>query len=150
MRIRPMTVFDIEKLIALGRLMHIESVYASLDFNEEKLFIFGMSILASQNYICMVAENSDGIIVGMFVGYWSEHPFGRSKIANDFILFVEPDARGTTAAPRLIKSFENWCRDHDVSMIALGTSTGVNPERTFALYEKLGYTLTGSMAFKLL
>jgi GNAT superfamily N-acetyltransferase len=138
--VRWMTIEDLPIAIAMGEAMHKESYYKHFDYDPMKLQkLWELSEAHQGFYGKFVAENSDGKIVGMFVGMCAEHYFGHDKIATDLLLYVTPEARGGSAAPRLVKAYEKWARESGAKEIHVGVSTGVNEDRTARLYEKLGF-----------
>ena len=139
MIIRWMTLDDLPIAIAMGSSMHKESWFSHFDYEDSKLQeLWDITETYPHMYCKFVAEHDDKI-VGMFVGMCAEHYFGHDKIASDLLLYVTPEARGGTAAVRLIKAYDKWAREAGAKEIHVGVSTGVNEERTVKLYEKLGF-----------
>lgn len=87
-----------------------------------------------------VATDGD-TIVGFFAGVVSEHFLSHDKCASDIGIYVLPEYRGTTAFPRLIYAFETWAQEQGANELVLGVSTGVHPELTVRMYERMGYTM---------
>lgn len=139
MIIREMTTEDVKHCIDLGREMHSESVYRNLDFNEDKLWAIWEQHVQHPNMYCMRVADQDGEIIGAFVGLRFEHFFGHDLCSSDLILYVTPEHRGGTAAPRLVKEYERWATSMGVKEIQIGVSTGVTVDRTAALFQKLGF-----------
>ena len=124
--IRPMTAKDIPVLLVLGAEMHQESRYANLDFDPQKLWQLGETMLGNpEAWLALVVER-DGDIIGFCCGYVAPHFFG-----ND---------RGGTIGARLVKKYTAWCEAQGVGEPLLGVSAGITPERVGALYERMGYT----------
>jgi GNAT superfamily N-acetyltransferase len=67
--------------------------------------------------------------------------------ACELAVYVTPEHRGRTGM-RLIKAFEAWAWDRGADEITLGISTEVDPERTAALYARLGYRRSGITTIK--
>lgn len=133
----------------MARAMHEESPrYRGMTFSEKK------AIAMIDNYAswfstggAFVAE-LDGQRIGMIAGAVTEHFFTEDKFATDFVVYVKPEHRGSSAAVRLIKAFEEWATEQGVKEICLGVSTEVDPERTVCLYERLGYRMSSYSLLK--
>lgn len=139
MKIREMTQGDVQYALGLGVDMHQESWFRDFDFDVNKaLSIWDRKVAQPDRWCLFVAEENDKII-GVFAGFANEHFFGNDLVSGDLILYVDPEHRGGTAAPRLIQAYEKWARSIGVKEIHIGVSTGVNVERTARLFEKLGF-----------
>lgn len=141
--IRPATEHDLDALIRLGRMMHAESWYHYLPFNEEKLR--GLFAYLLEHGFIRVHESSDGEIDGGFVGMLTEPWFGNGCIASDLGLFILPSKRGGTTAFRLLQAFVNWAIERRADEATLGISTGVHVEETERLYLYLGFARVGGL-----
>lgn len=139
MKIREMEAEDVHACIKLGELMHHESVYRHNDWDEKKLWALWNQHVQDPGVFCLLVAENEGEIIGAFVGFKFPHFFGNDICSSDLILFVKEEHRGGTAAPRLIKAYEKWARENGVKEIQIGVSTGVHPERTAKLFEKLGF-----------
>jgi|TARA_R110000803_G_scaffold14164_2_gene39476 GNAT superfamily N-acetyltransferase len=138
--IRPMTAQDIPVLIGMGAAMHMESRYAKLDFDPEKLRGLGETILGDpDSWLALVAER-DSEIIGFCIGYVAPHFFGNDLTSGDLAIYVSPDHRGGMTGARLVKAYDAWCSEQGVSEPLLGVSAGITPDRIGQLYERLGYT----------
>jgi GNAT superfamily N-acetyltransferase len=139
MKIREMTQGDLHYAVQLAADMHQESWFRDFDFDAAKaLSIWDRKVSQPDRWCLLVAED-DNKIVGIFAGITFEHFFGNQTASCDLILYVDPAHRGGSAAPRLIKAYEEWARSVGVVEIQIGVSTGVNTERTARLFEKLGF-----------
>jgi GNAT superfamily N-acetyltransferase len=161
--IRRLRSDDIETVIALGRAMHAESIYAGCDFDAAKLQALGEIITGNdqglaqgvgpENIAAFVAESDhpdhDGELVGMFVATCNPMWFGRDRIAGDLAFYVTPPARGRITALLLLRQFEAWARGPaEAKWIAPGISTRIDHERVRDLYLKLGYRPFGERFLK--
>lgn len=139
MKIREMSLGDVHHSLSLAADMHQESWFREFDFDVKKaLSIWDRKVAQPDRWCLFVAEDDDKII-GVFAGCAFEHFFGNDLVATDLILYVDPSHRGGSAAPRLIKTYEQWARQIGAKDIQIGVSTGVNAERTARLFEKLGF-----------
>ena len=147
LKVRQGDVDDIVQLVELGREMHAEAPsFSQMDYDPAKLLQLG--VMLSEQGGMFLAEKDDKEIVGMFLGVIVPHYFGNDLMANDLCLFVKKEHRGSTAAPRLVKAFEQWAWANGVKVLRFGISTGVEAKRTMKLYEKLGYSQNGYLVDK--
>ena len=143
MAIRDLTPMDIERAISLGARMHKESMYRDFDYDKMKCGQLLYRCLSNPDtHFAMVAEK-DGRLVGMLLGYITEHYFGRDLIALDYMWFVDQEHRGSRAGVELLFAFQDWAKSKGVAEIYIGLSSGVHAEKTGALLTKLGYDVVG-------
>ena len=81
-------------------------------------------------------------IVGFIAGVVVEQFLSHDTFACDIGVFVLPEFRGGSYFLRLVKTFENWAKEKGAQEIQLGVSTGVHPEQTVRMYERLGYKMS--------
>lgn len=137
---------DIDTLLAMGRAMHEESPrYAGKVFVEAKARgLIGRLLRTGGVFVAELG----GLTIGMAGTYCVEHIFGFEKFAGDFVLYVLPEYRGSSAAKRLVRAIEAWAKEQGATEVLLGISTGVETERTAKLYEHLGYRESGRSLIK--
>lgn len=133
--IRPATLDDLPRLLALGRAMHAESRYSVLSYSADK--VLDMLMLVMQRGLVLVAER-DGHVIGGFAGIVEPHWFSTDLIATDLALFVEPGKRGGFAAAALVGGFLDWAEQRGAKMTDILINTGVRIEATASLFERLG------------
>lgn len=151
MQIRALQREDIDPVLFLCALMHRESPnYRTAPMDPEKLRRLGETILAQPEQFCGLVAWQQARLVGMFAGYVSEPFFGPGVVAADLALFVPRDRRGGVMAAALIGRFEAWARARGASAVQLGITTGVQQERTAALYQRLGFAPFGMVCRKTL
>jgi GNAT superfamily N-acetyltransferase len=138
--LRCATQADFPRLVELGRAMHDESSYASMPFDPAVL-TNTLAFVREKGFICV--NEKDGHIDAVMVAVLSPSWFGPGLTASDLALYVEPAARGGTAAYRLIEAFIRWAESKGVHAMYLGVTTGVHPEQTGRLYERLGFRPVG-------
>lgn len=132
--IRPATIDDLPRLLALSRAMHAESRYSVLSFSHDK--VLDMLMLVMQRGLVLVAER-DGQIIGGFAGVVEPHWFSDDLIATDLGLFVEPGKRGGFAAAALVGAFLEWAERRGAKMTDILINTGVRVEDTAKLFNRL-------------
>jgi len=139
---------DFPTLIAMGREMRDESPrFARLGYSPERCHELLAGLSTSPQGLVLVAEQ-DGLIVGMLLGLASRHFFSDDITASELVVYVAPDARGGSAAVKLIRHFEAWAVEKGAADIVLGVSTEVHADRTAQFYERLGYLPSGHSLIK--
>lgn len=94
------------------------------------------------------AARADGEPIAGFatcVTKWSMLRGARVAILDD--LFVEPSARGSGVADRLIEACAEWARTRDA--VALEWQTALDNERAKAVYDRVGATATRWLDYEL-
>lgn len=130
---------DLPRVSSLAWDMHQESFYRDNDFQVSRIrAIWDQNVTLPGMYCLMVAEDA-GEVIGVFAGVTFNHFFGNDRVSSDLILYVTPEHRGGSAAPRLVKAYEQWARRIGVKEIQIGVSTGVHEERTAQFFQKLGF-----------
>lgn len=143
MAIRPATLEDLESLLDLAEIMHAESPrYSRLKYSRQRTEDHLRLMLTDPRGAVFVAER-DGKIVGAAVVWADMHWTSEDVVAEEVALFVLPEARGSMAAVRLICTMKAWKDAKRAQWLQVGTSTNVEPERTAALYEFLGFKRCG-------
>lgn len=91
----------------------------------------------------------DGKLIGLFVGVVAPvHWWNQEKHGIDLILYVLPEHRGSTAAVKLLKAWEDCAKASGAKSVRISVASGFSTERTGRLYERLGYTQLGSLYSK--
>jgi GNAT superfamily N-acetyltransferase len=104
-------------------------------------------MFASDSLFGFVAGDSHGFMFGYTGSFW----YCQKLRAFELSLYVKPEYRGGTAAPRLIKAFTTEAIERGVSYIHAGSIVQYKTEKLFTLYERLGYERHGSgMRYKVL
>lgn len=130
---------DTRQLIVLAALMTKESPrFGQHEFSVEKANSF-INTLIQHGGLFVAAKGEQ--IVGFFAGFVVEHFLSNLSYASDAGVYVLPEHRGGSAFLRLVKAFEAWAYERGAHEIQLGTSTGVEPEKTVRMYQRLGYTM---------
>lgn len=142
MQVRPVEHDDIAVCIELGKAMHLESRYRDYEFNQAKIENLISATFTQQDMCSMFVAEEDGVIIGLLIGICAEYWFGTDKQTADLAIYVIPEKRGSSAVGRLIRIYEKWAVGIGVKEVGVSTSTGVQPERTGRLFERLGYAPT--------
>ena len=141
--VRRLTAQDIAACVYLGSIMHAESSYACIAYNQIKVAHLLRTCVDDENHFAAVAgkERIDGFIAGYVTPYF----FSDELIAQDFGVFVRPDARGARIGASLVKKFRDWAFAKGCLEVCLGITTGVATERTTQFYESLGFERAGNI-----
>jgi GNAT superfamily N-acetyltransferase len=112
--IREMIHADIEPLLELGSVLHLEGNSKNAPYNREKCRELGMTIISDPNrynYNCMVAEYK-GKAIGMYVATISTFWFNDDRICTDIFFYVDPAYRNRWPMMpiRMIKRAIGWAK----------------------------------------
>jgi len=139
---------ELLEAVTLGNAMWSQSpVYKDMDRDIDKMIEFAYNSRANSRSFFRVAVRDD-LVIGFLIAERAPYGFHDSEFAYDRLLYVQPNRRGGVAASMLIDALEDWCKEHNVSRILLGVTTGVHSERTVQLYNHLGYTTVGTVTMK--
>jgi L-amino acid N-acyltransferase YncA len=141
MILRLATVDDLPAIVVLGRVMHEESSFAPMDYDVDRMKET-IGDLMNKSQFVVVAEDTNGEVIGGMAGMVTQSWFGNDMVANDLALFIHPDHRGGMLAVRLIKSFVRWAKLAGAKQIRPGVISGNRTAE--ALYDRLGFTRCGA------
>lgn len=141
MKLRMATIDDLPALAVLGHEMHANSSYAPMDYDPERLKETIADLINKSQFV-VVAEGTNGEVIGAMLGVTAQSLFGRDMVANDIALFVAGGSRGGMAAVKMAKAFVTWAKLAGAKQIRPGVSTG--DERAEKLYERMGFTRCGA------
>lgn len=141
MKLRMATVDDLPAIVVLGRVMHQESSFAPLDYSVDRVKET-ISDLMDKSQFVVVAEDTNGEVIGCMAGMCTQSWFGSDMVANDLAIFIHPDHRGGMLAVKLIKTFVHWAKLAGAKQIRPGVVTGSRTAE--ALYDRLGFTRCGA------
>lgn len=86
--------------------------------------------------IFTVVDKGKGFIVGI-VGQSFLEP--QKLSCNELAWYVEPEYRGTSAAIKLMKRYEQEAIDRDCDYVTMVCLDNLDPEKVGKIYTKLGY-----------
>lgn len=145
LKVRPIWAYDLEEVVNLVKEMSDESErYTKQGFNRERTtLLVSCFCLRMDRFIAYVVERDDGELVGMIGLIVADSMTHNITYATDVGVFIRKEYRGTSAAVRMIKAAEQEAIEkYGVQEIHLGISTGVAPEKTVPIYERLGYKMS--------
>lgn len=145
MPIRFATLRDIPALVEGGRRMHAHTRFKALDYDAARVAqTFQQLIEKGQNkYVFMVAQDSAGQIVGALIGVLEQHIFSTQLTASVMHYDVLPEKRMGGYGVRLLKAFEQWCKNRHVVEINLGINSLTEMDSVGRFVRKMGYGKTG-------
>lgn len=141
MKLRMATVDDLPAIVVLGRVMHQESSFAPMDYDVDRVKET-ISDLMNKSQFVVVAEDTNGEVIGGMAGMVTQSWFGNDMVANDLALFIHPDHRGGLMVVRLVKAFVHWAKLAGAKQIRPGVVSGNRTAE--ALYDRLGFTRCGA------
>ena len=94
--IRQATREDIPHMIDLGAQMHAESRFSVLGYDREKVAALFSHLLDTDQFIEVIER--DGVLIGGFAGFVTEHWASKDLVSYDCGLFISPDHRGGGAS----------------------------------------------------
>jgi GNAT superfamily N-acetyltransferase len=135
--LRPIRADDVGLISEMLLALHVESPhYSKVRPDHEYVRTNLTSMIEQPAFIGYIDVDLRGFMFGIANRTW----FDSELNAYELLLYILPDYRGTSLAPRLIKQFEIAARALGCIHVRAGTSTQLNTERTLRLYERLGYT----------
>lgn len=141
-----LTVEDALAIIEFGVQAHKETRYGNAKYSKEGVFhLLSLIKQYPDKFFIAYTKNANEEITGLLMGQLSVEYFSGRTIANDLGMFVHPIHRGGTIFYRMLKSFEQWAKEHGASKMILYHSTGIEPEKTKKLFTKLEYEEFGSI-----
>jgi hypothetical protein len=147
MKLRQGKQSDILNMVIMGRIAHAESRFSQFPYDEEKMTKKLEALINWQDsrgsHLCLLAENSDGRVIGCLLGAMEEYFFTRTYSASSLLLWVNPEYRGSAAALRLVQAFRKWGAKQGAMEVCIPIASGVNIARTDRFLRRLGFSQTG-------
>ncbi len=140
----------VHHLVDLGEMMQSETIFSDRPYIRENVARFAlMCITDPYNWFIKIGLSDDGAPAGFFVGKIVADVINNDINGEEAYFYVKPEYRGTRLAIMLMRSFEKWLIDQgDIIDVRLGTTSGVNADKTGAFYEKMGYNRVGGVYIK--
>lgn len=133
---------DIMPILAIGKELH-QKIGGLPPIDEQGSRMLLARALCDKQKLLLVGERN-GAINGFFFGMVDELFFSKAKYATD-VIWTSTDPVNSVL---MLRRFLVWAKEKNVHHIELGISSGVEPERTEALYQKLGFTRVGAHFIK--
>ena len=142
--VREGTIFDVPFMVAVGKMMHEESDFASFNWNNEKTTRFVDRAVSDPDFCTFIVE-VDGEPVGMIIGKVSPFFFGDDLQLHDYLWYVAPEHRGASAGAKLIEAYVEFGKAKGVQQVGIKISTNVTTGKTGKLLEKLNFVHVGGV-----
>ena len=145
MPIRFATVKDLPALVDLGRAMHGHTRFKAFDYDGSRVASACHHIIehGQNKYVFMVATDSTGLIVGCLIAVLEQHIFSVQITASVMHYDVLPEKRMGGYGVRLLKAFEQWCKNRKVVEINLGINSLTEMDSVGQFVRKMGYSKVG-------
>jgi GNAT superfamily N-acetyltransferase len=150
MGIRFATLDDIPALVALGRRMHAITRFRTMPYDEGRVARSLRAALdqGKERYVCFVAEDSEGQVVGGLLAVLERHIFTDQVTASVMQYEVLPERRMAGYGLRLMKAFEQWARNRKVAEISFGVNSGEGYAQVGSFARRIGYQPVGENFIK--
>lgn len=90
--------------------------------------------------LCVFVAELNGDVVGMLVAAITSPWFApHIRMASELAWWMEPEARGTTIAIRLVKEYESWAVKHGAQIITMSSLSNESADRVGNMLRRLGY-----------
>lgn len=143
MKIKDATVDDVAEVLELCRVMHAESKYASIPFDNATTLRTLHDAISDPMQTLIIAERRGECIVG-FVGMtMMQYHFSPKLIAMDSSMYVLPQYRHTLAFAGLLRAAERWAILKGSHSILFGLTAAPDTEKAMRAYCKMGYAEWG-------
>lgn len=148
MSIRFAQISDVPALVQLGKHMYAITRFRTLDYDEARVAQSLTAALTQGNarYVGFVAEDGEGHVVGGLLAVLEKHIFSQQLTAAIMHYDVLPDKRMGGYGVRLLKAFEQWCKNRKVAEINFGINSvdEVNEmQRLGSFAVRMGYSKVG-------
>jgi GNAT superfamily N-acetyltransferase len=131
--IRPATLADVPRLVAMGLRFRRESPYAALFAENVDQLTDLAERLVTGEASTMLVEARGGAVLGMIGLTVYPESFSGVPVCGEVAFWVEPEARG--AGVGLVRAAEAWAQAHGCQVLHLGAPDA----RVETFYERLGY-----------
>ena len=146
MKLRVASVEDIDQMVQKGMAIHNESRFVRFDYDEKKLTALLEELIKlseAGSHLCLLMQNTEGVLVGCLIGVIEEYFFTNDKSANSILIWVEPSYRGSGAAIKMLDAFKQWAMKKNAKEINLSVSSGIRMATTDRFFRKCGFVQTG-------
>jgi GNAT superfamily N-acetyltransferase len=141
--IRLATHEDMPSLLRMARALVAEGRFASFGFVEQKVFTLFTALIDGAGAIFVNERN--GELVGAMACGKSQDWFSDLPLTYDYGVFVWPEHRGTFAGFSLMRAYVEWANSLGPRVnVNIGVTSGIDEERTVALYGLLGLNRVGT------
>lgn len=141
--IRSMSEQDIPQVLELLRMLRAESPTFNHYPEDERFATANLKFMVQAPTQIMLVDVREDVLTGVMFGYCGCPWFSPAYEANEMLLAVYEEFRGSSVAMRLIKEFERRAIEKSATAINVGASLGIADELAERLYIALGYVRNG-------
>lgn len=142
--IRKGRIDDLPQFWDLGKRLLESTPYAGVEIDRASVAKAFGHCINSALACCFVAEHG-GKLTGVILGVAQDLWWSRSRSASDLIFYAETPGDGA----KLLREFERWAwRVPRMSDVTVAQSSGIDVDRTEALYRRHGFRRVGSVFVK--
>jgi GNAT superfamily N-acetyltransferase len=125
--------------------MHAITRFRTMPYNEERVARLLRAALqeGKDRYVCFLAEDGDGQVVGGLLAVLERHIFTEQVTASVMQYEVLPEKRMGGYGLRLMKAFEQWARNRQVAEISFGVNSGDGYAHVGAFARRIGFQPVG-------
>jgi GNAT superfamily N-acetyltransferase len=135
LRVRPATTDDLPAIAGLA-VAQSREIYPDLPIDSDAITALASWLLAdpSRGMLAVVADEA-GALYGMLGASVTTHPMTGERTATELCWFIRPEARGGSAAWRLLTQYETWARQCGAVRVQMSAPAGLSG----AAYQHRGY-----------
>lgn len=139
---------DIPALIELGRQMHVQSRYAWMLFNADRLWTYLEAAIENKQSCVIVAGDAAAPgagLTGALLAHALPLPFSSDFIAHIDYFYVVPKRRGSPIAMKAMAGLRRWAENREVAEIVLPNKYGMGQVYSTTFFTKLGLKVVGGV-----
>lgn len=140
--IRRATELDLFRLLRLAQKYREESKGYENHTIDETFAVTNAALSILDPNQCIFVAVARQEVVGLIWGLVTSLVWSPKKIAMDQMLYVLPEYRGRLGV-RLIKTYLGWAKEVGAEEVFISSASRVNEDRTFRLFERLGFNQHG-------
>ena len=148
--IRRATIDDLSSLLQMAEDFKNSSPYKELEFQKEFVIQNITSMLINPLFAIFIAENAEGIPVGMLAGVVTNQLFSTAPTAGELVWWVNPEARNSKVGSELHSSFQQWAINKGCLTASMVLLENGDLEIIDKMYEQMGYSPAERSYFKVL
>jgi GNAT superfamily N-acetyltransferase len=148
MEIRVATERDMPTLISMARVMHEESNFSPLPFDEKVTTETMRGLIRSRSGVVWLADDKQHTM-GAICGQLSRAFFSQEIVAEDKAVFVRPQFRGASfgVVDQLLRKFCMWAAENGARRITICNSAGAPDEQFVHKLGSYNFKRAGSVMF---
>jgi GNAT superfamily N-acetyltransferase len=113
-------------------------VFVKYEWDDDEAYNFIINTIEEYSR-CGYIAYEDERPIGFMVGFIGDQYFTKTKCLYEEFLYVIPEKRGSMAAYRLVRKWEQFGIDNGIKDMWFNISTGINSEKSMKFIMGLGY-----------